>query len=173
MKKHVFALTLIAGLFASAANAADGTINFTGSITDAACTVDSNSASQNVNLGTVSSKVFGAVGATASPTNFTIKLTSCPSTVTGASVKFDGTSDTTNTQLLKLASASTAKGVGVAIYEKDASTLVPMHSQSSRQTIDSAQTTNTLAFVAKYMSTADAVTAGTANASTDFTIVYN
>lgn len=174
MKKQFIALSIMTGLFAaSAVNAADGTINFTGNITDAACTVDSTSASQTVNLGTVASTAFTAAGVTAAPTSFTIKLTNCPSTVTAAAVKFDGTSNTTNTQILKLSTDSTATGVGVAIYEKDGSTLVPMHTASAKQTLDSSLTTNSLAFVAKYMSTAASVTAGTANATTDFTIAYN
>ncbi|MEM6052091.1 fimbrial protein [Erwinia sp. P7711] len=173
MKKTLIALSLVLSpvMFAQAA---DGTINFSGNITDAACTVDADSASQTVNLGTVSAKAFSAAGSTAAPTKFNITLSSCPATVTSASVKFDGLVNTTNTDLLALNTDSTAAGVGIAIYEADSSTPVPLLTASSSQVIDSTDgATNTLSFVAKYMATAATVTAGTANASTDFTIVYN
>lgn len=173
MKKTLIALSLICAPVLCA-QAADGTIKFTGNITDAACTVDTSSASQNVNLGTVSASAFATVGATAAPTKFSINLTDCPETVTKASVKFDGLVNTVNSDLLALNTDSTATGVGIAIYEADSSTKLPLLTASLPQTIDSAAgATNTLNFVAKYMSTAAKVAAGTANASTDFTIVYN
>lgn len=174
MKKTLIALALIsAPVLMSTANAADGSINFTGNITDAACTVDTNSASQTVTLGNVSSAAFNAVGSTAAPTKFDIKLTNCPETVTSAAVKFDGTINATNSDLLSVSSDSTATGVGIAIYEANSSTQVPMLTSSASQTIDSTLATNTLSFVAKYMATAATVTAGSANAVTDFTIIYN
>ncbi len=37
-------------------NAADGTINFTGKILDAACTIDTSTESQTVNLGNIPKK---------------------------------------------------------------------------------------------------------------------
>jgi len=174
MKKTLIALSLLAAPVAfSSAYAADGSINFTGNITDAACTVDTDSASQTINLGTVSSKAFQAAGATAAPTKFDIKLTQCPVTVTSASVKFDGSIDSNNSDLLALSNSSTAQGLGVAIYESNSATQIPLLTASAAQTIDSAAATNTLSFVAKYMATANTVTAGSANAVTDFTIVYN
>ena len=150
--------------------AADGTINFTGNITDAACTVDSSSANQTVNLGTVSSQAFSSAGDSAAPTEFSINLTACPVSVATASVTFDGASDSSNDQLLQLTSGSTAAGVGIGIYEADSSTIVPMHVSSVSQPV---ATTATLNFIAKYVSTAASVTAGTANGVADFTVTYN
>ncbi|MGJ0481631.1 fimbrial protein [Pantoea agglomerans] len=173
MKKTLIALSLICApvMFAQAA---DGTINFTGNITDAACTVDAASATQTVNLGTVSAKAFTAVGSSAAPTKFSINLTNCPAAVTKASVKFDGLINKTNADLLAVNTDSTATGVGIGIYEADSTTQVPMLTASASKAIDStAGATNTMNFVAKYIATAATVGAGTANASTDFTVVYN
>ncbi len=89
MKKQLHTLTLVAvicGSVISAANAADGTINFTGEIIDSACTVSTTSADQTVVLGTVSNKAFSAAGDTAAATAFQIDLTDCPATVTSATV---------------------------------------------------------------------------------------
>lgn len=175
MNKKLIAVAMLASAaLTSAAHAADGTINFTGNITDTACVVNTASANQNIPLGTVSDTAFSAAGDTAASKKVTITLESCPAAFTTASVSFDGTSDADNTNILALTSASTATGVGVALYEADGSTLIPLHTTSSAITLDTtAGAVNNLDYVAKYMSTATAVTAGTANASTDFTIVYN
>ncbi|UJD79349.1 type 1 fimbrial protein [Serratia rubidaea] len=174
MNKTLIAMAILgSAAFISAAQAADGTINFTGNITDAACTVTPASASQTVALGTVNSGAFAAAGDTASPTKFGITLTSCPATVTTASVKFDGPTDAANSNLLALTSATgVATGVGVGIYEENATTLIPVSSTSVSKTL-STTTDTTFNFIAKYVATAAAVTAGPANAVSDFTISYN
>lgn len=124
-----------------------------------------------VALGTVAKGVFAAAGDTASPTTFTIELKTCPATLTKANVRFDG--KTTGDALLALtAETGVATNVGVAIYESDSVTRIPVGSPSASVTLDSTKA-NTLTYVAKYMSTDKAVTAGKANAATNITIVYN
>lgn len=163
------ALTALQGV----AQAADGTINFTGTITDVACTVDTNSASQTVNLGTVSSKAFTSSGSSAAPTRFGITLTNCPEAAANASVKFSGPANSANTSIIALTSGSdVATGVGVGIYEEDASTLIPLGTTSASKALSSTENT-TLNFIAKYVATAASVGTGVANATSDFTIVYN
>lgn len=148
--------------------AADGTINFTGSVIDTACVV---TPTTTVALGKISKGVFAAVGDTASPITFTISLATCPASLTGASVRFDGT--TTGDAILALTGTTgVATGLGVAIYEKDSITRIPVGQSSAPVTLVSTGP-NTLTYVAKYMSTAATVGAGTANASTNITIVYN
>ena len=53
-------------------------------------------------------------------------LNNCPAAVTSASVKFDGTADSSDTNILALNSGQTAKGVGVAFYEEDGITAIPL-----------------------------------------------
>lgn len=170
-----FSALLMATLFATSALAADGTVNFTGEILTSACKVDTNSLSQTVELGKVSSSAFTASGSTAAATKFDIKLTDCPTgadSPTIASVKFDGTNNSANPNILALSTGSTATNVGIALYEKDGATLIPMSNQSQNNTIDSTSNSLTMSFIAKYMSTADTVTAGTANGATNFTVIY-
>ena len=85
-----------------AASAADGQINFTGTILDSACTIDTNTANQTVNLGKIPKSSFNAAGAVAAATRFSIVLNNCPAAVTSASVKFDGTADSSDTNILAL-----------------------------------------------------------------------
>lgn len=174
MNKKLIALSLLAASASvSTANAADGTINFTGNITDQACTVSTSSASQTVALGTISASSFGAAGATSAPTSFDIVLTSCPPALTSASVKFDGATNAANSNLLAITGGTgVATGVGIALYESNNSTLIPVASASAAKALSSTNDT-TLTYIAKYMSTAASVTAGTANAVSDFTIAYN
>ncbi|EAM8641815.1 fimbrial protein [Salmonella enterica] len=158
-------------LVAGSAVAADGTIHFTGSITDQTCTVDSGTQSLNVDLGKVSqASLDGAAGMKAAPTRFSLSVSDCPDTVTGANVKFDGTSDGVNQNLLALDSGTgIATGVGIEIADKNG-TPIPLHSASADYTL--AAGTNSLDFVARYVSTGTAVTTGTANGTSQFTINY-
>ena len=172
IKKSAMAMAgiMLFGVMQSAI-ASDGTINFTGEITDETCTVDTGSQNLTVNLGKVSkSSLDGAAGKKSSPTGFQLKLTSCPATVTGATVKFDGTSDSNNSNLLKLTQESgVATGVGIEIADKTG-TAIPLYSESMVYAL--AEGSNTLNFVARYVSTLASVTTGPANGVTQFTLNY-
>ncbi|MGX5011155.1 fimbrial protein [Enterobacter asburiae] len=177
MKKHslLAALVLSAVSFGviNAAQAADGTINFTGTIQDAACTIDSSL--KSVPMGIVIKSALATAGTVAAPTKFSIVLKDCPSTVKGAQVTFDGTADANNKNLLALTGgAGAATGLGLALYEADGSTAIPVSVASKNVTLDTtASNVNTLTYIAKYMATGATVVAGKANATTDFTIIYN
>ncbi|HEX7865202.1 MAG TPA: fimbrial protein, partial [Variovorax sp.] len=84
MKKFViakFAALAAVGLLSQGAFAADGTINFTGEIVDAPCSISPNSQNMTVPLGKVSRTAFdggtagtAVVGKKATPAKFTIDL---------------------------------------------------------------------------------------------------
>src|SRR5688572_23428653 len=96
-------------------HAADGTINFTGQIVATTCDVNGGSnATIDVDLGTVAATSFTAVGDTSSPTAFTISLTNCPPTFNAAAVKFDGTADAADNQLLEVTGGATGVGIEIA-----------------------------------------------------------
>lgn len=176
--KSSFVRTMLTAAFVGGmsftASAADGTINFTGSILDSACTVNTTSASQTVNLGMVNRTAFAAAGDVAAATRFDIVLENCPDTVTSASVTFDGVAHTENGNILALASGQTAQGVGVALFEADGVTAIPLSTKSASMTLDNATeaNSNVMTFIAKYQATQESVVAGTANATSDFTIIY-
>lgn len=166
MKKTVASMCLM--FMTSSVMAADGTINFTGSITDQTCTVGN---SVSVNLEKVAkSALDGGSGKKAAPTPFTISLTDCPDTVTGASVTFDGTPDSVNQTLLALDSGTgNATGVGIEIADKNG-TPIPVHTRSPDFTLSSGS--NSLEFLARYVSTGATVGTGKANGTSQFTIAY-
>lgn len=177
IKIVALALTTAALGYNGLACAADGTINFTGMIADNVCTVDTASATQTVNLGNVSVNALASAGTTASPTRFTLTLKNCPDTVKTAQTRFDGTPASGNSSILALntpadGTMTAAKNVGVAIYEQDSSTLVPLGTPS-KDTKISSTADNTLTYIAKYYATGTPVSAGLADATATFTITYN
>lgn len=158
---------------AMSAQAADGTINFTGTITDASCTITADSKNQTVSLGKIGASSFSAANVTSSGAKFDINLSNCPASISAASVKFVGATDANNGDLLALTAGPTsAKGVAVGIYEQDTSTLIPLMKESASKPLSSTQNTK-FSFIAKYVSTAASVTPGEANAVADFTVTYN
>ncbi|MGA5657972.1 fimbrial protein, partial [Rahnella contaminans] len=104
----------------SAANAADGTITFTGNVTADSCTVavNSSTSSATVELGTVSTSEFKAVGDLSTVKDFTLNLTACPTGVTNVSVVFDGQGDAADNTTFQNndTGATAATGVGVRLY---------------------------------------------------------
>lgn len=176
MKKNIIA-TLIAtsSIFAiSNAFAADGTIDFTGEITDQACELATGSDVFTVNLGKVSKTALPSTGSTAAATKFTIKLKNCPQTVTSATVKFDAISYAGDNNVLELTDPTantTAKNVGIQIQDVTGAT-VPLFAESSDYELKQ-NTVNNLDFTARYIAMSDAVGVGQANSTATFTINYN
>ena len=152
-----------------------GQVEFTGSITDSSCNVDSTSANQSVDLGKWASSYFTGAGSETTKTAFHIKVKDCPSTVTTVSVLFDGTRDTHNSDLLAI--NGTASGVAIKLYEDDKSTPVDLGAVSRGHSVTAgasgaATGTADLEFFADYVSTS-AVSAGSANGTANFNMVYN
>lgn len=167
------AIASVVVMSASSAFAADGQVNFTGEIIDSACTVvNSVSSPLDVTLGKVAKTAFSGAGSTAAATKFTLQLKDCPATVTSASVKFDGAAVEGDNSVLALTDESgVATGVGIQL--SDASNAVlPLFTASQAYTL-SADETNNLDFVARYVATSDTVTAGPANSVANFTVNYN
>ena len=152
-----------------------GQVEFTGSITDSSCNVDSTSANQSVDLGKWASSYFTGAGSETTKTAFHIKVKDCPSTVTTVSVLFDGTRDTNNSDLLAI--NGTASGVAIKLYEDDKSTPVDLGTVSRGHSVTAgasgaATGIADLEFFADYVSTS-AVSAGSANGTANFNMIYN
>lgn len=173
MKKMMLSVFFMAAAgVAGSAQASDGTIHFTGNITDQTCTVDGASQALEVPMGNVgASALAGGAGTVASPTRFTLVLTGCPETVTSARIKFDGDTDNTaaGSGILKLDGDSSATGVGIVISD-NAGIPIAMHTDSPAYALTTGE--NDLLFTARYIATGDTVTTGSANATSQFTINY-
>ncbi|WP_024531391.1 fimbrial protein [Serratia fonticola] len=172
MNKNLLAVAVLAAsAFSTAAFAADGKVNFSGEIIDQACTVHSDSENQTVTLGKVYVGAFkGGAGVTAASKDFSLILQNCPDTVTAATVRFDGIQVAGNDAVLALTEEpGVATGVGVQIADNNK--VINLHTDSSVYPLSSTDD-NVLGFVARYYATSATVTAGKANAVSNFTIIY-
>ena len=155
------------------ASASDGTVTFTGAISDQTCVVDASSSNLTVDLGTVSSSSFSAAGDTASASRFDISLTGCPSTFTKVAARFDGATDTTNPDLLALTkTGSEASGVAIQLSNIDGSVL-NIGQESTQFPIDTAASSSTFKFIARYQATSSTINPGDAGSVAQFTITYH
>ncbi|RKU03952.1 type 1 fimbrial protein [Burkholderia sp. Nafp2/4-1b] len=179
---------------AGSAMAADGTINFTGTITAASCTITGGAGTGvtgekgkqtiDVNLGKVSADSIGgtAGGGVASGTSINLNL-NCGNTATDLTLvkmKFDpkGGSgvDAANNRLLKI--SGTAKGVGIGIYDAN-NQLVNL---AANETVDAPLVkggtagapiyTASISMRAGYVANSEKVVAGSANGTLPFTLTY-
>jgi len=172
MKKNLLAVALMASsALATSAIAADGAVNFTGIISDEVCTVDTSTLNQTVNLGKVGRTAFKSAGEVAGTIGFDLILKDCPKTVTGATVRFDGTQAPGDNGILALtAGDDTAQNVGIQITDAQ-NKVVPLYTNSSVYSlVDTGP--NTLSFRAGYIALSKDVTVGDANAVAQFTIIY-
>lgn len=174
MKKNIIAaaITAVSIMAASSAFAADGQVNFIGQIIDTGCdVVNTPSNPLLVTLGAVYNTAFQSPGDTAAATDFTLKLTGCPATVTSAQVKFDGVADNGNNRILRL-TQDTGVATGVGIQLSDTSNdVLPLYTASTAYPLVVGD--NDLNFVARYVATSIPVGMGPANAVATFTLIYN
>lgn len=151
-----------------------GQVIFNGSITDSSCNIDSASTSQTVDLGKWASNYFTSTGFETTKTPFHIKVKDCPASVTNVAVLFDGARDQSDNTLL--ATTGGAAGVAIKLYEDDKSTAVSLGKVSKAKNVVAGATAGTgtadLEFFADYISTG-AVTAGDANGTANFNMIYN
>ncbi|EOC0416540.1 fimbrial protein [Cronobacter malonaticus] len=178
MKKILLTTTLAALACSSsltwAAATGEGQVNFTGEILDAACeVVNSQSSPLAVDLGKVSKTAFTGVGSTTNITSFILQLKNCPETVSKASIKFGGDADNNNANVLALTGGTgAASGVGIQLVDADGTPL-NLYTASADYALQTGTATNNLEFGARYIQTGAAITAGTANGSSTFTVTYN
>lgn len=193
--KKILAFAAVAGtLAAGSAMAADGTINFTGNITAASCSITGGAGTSvtgekgkqdiAVNLGTVSSdSIGGAAGhGIAGGTAISLSL-DCGNTATDLTLvkmKFDPKAgsgvDGKNNKLLKTSGSAT--GVGIGVYD-DSNTLLNL---AANETINAPLVkggtelepvyTAALNMRAGYVANGDKIAAGTANGTLPFTLSY-
>ncbi|MGX5022271.1 fimbrial protein [Enterobacter sp. UPMP2060] len=159
--------TSLAFLFFSASTfASDGTINFTGNITDTSCTISTSDVT--VDFGTIAASSFTAKGDTAAGRSFQLTLTNCP--YESATVRFDGNADPEGKLFLIDSGTGKASAVGIALYDVNNQQVLP-NTPSSAYVL-SKTAANTLNFTAKLQSTAATVNSGNISATSNFTIVY-
>ncbi|WP_416048462.1 fimbrial protein [Cupriavidus basilensis] len=182
MKTKILAITLAtAGLMTAAgsAQAADGTINFTGSVIASTCKINAGTNDLAVVLPRVGTNSLAKAGATAGRTPFVLALTGCSvskDAPTKVAVSFEpGTSVNADTGRLKLQGADAASNVEIGILN-DQSAPIKVGAASADQNsqivaIDGTTGAAKMSYAAEYTATGVA-TAGTANSFVQYTLMY-
>ncbi|KLP54102.1 oxidoreductase [Enterobacter genomosp. O] len=107
----------------------DVLVSVTGNLIGNTCVVAAGSKEQEVPLGTIGIKQFPRAGAVSNiKTPFTIRLEACGPTFAGVKIRFSGTPDDDDPQLVKIADGG-ATGVAVQILDKE-SALIPLNTQT-------------------------------------------
>lgn len=173
MKKILIAIAAsAAAVSAFNASAADGTINFTGSISSKTCTIEgkSGTTAKTVTMDQVSTSSMATVGQSAGLKDFTLALTGC--TGSSALVRFEpgATVDAATGNLVN----QEADGSNVQIQILNAD-LKPINLQTNSGSLSTAITDEkaNLKFYAQYVATTAAATPGQVSSSVQFSMDYN
>ena len=145
--------SLLIAMAAATAQAADGQVEFTGTINDNACTINSESVKKAVDMGQVRIADFpntvGAV-ATAGATPFSISLENCSgTTLKNASIKFSGQQSGTDATVLGMTGENQVSGVGIQINDARTGNKLPLNTASNDYVLR--PQSNTFDFTASYV----------------------
>ena len=143
--------SLLVLMAATSANAADGQVEFTGTVNDNACTINSESVKKSVDMGQVRIADFAnTVGSTAGETPFSISLENCSgSTLKNASIKFSGQQAATDATVLGMVGANQVKGLGIQIADARTGDKLPLNTASTDYVLR--PQSNTFDFTASYV----------------------
>jgi len=146
-----------------------GTVQFGGSIVNAPCAIDTGAAGLSVDMGQYRVSDFATTGDVSGLTPFNIALSNCAAeTYTRAAVTFSGSTATGNNKALSVNGG--AGGVGIQILQNHTPLAVDGSAASTPASLN--EGSNMLTFQAQYISLANAVTPGAANATANFTVTY-
>ncbi len=157
-------------LLSASASAYDVLVSVTGTIIGNTCVVSADSDEVNVPLGTIGTRQFLAAGDVSNiKTPFSLNLEDCGPTFTGAKVRFTGTPDATNTQLLKVDDGG-ATGVAVQLLDSN-SKEIPLDTQTQAYGIAGADTVE-MKFYARLTATGETVIPGDVSAIATWLVEY-
>ncbi|TDN59570.1 fimbrial protein [Scandinavium goeteborgense] len=175
MKKLSVAAVVMLGLGVTAAQADDGSLNFTGEVSASSCSVAASSTVIPVTFDSYSAASLNSIapGTTSAALQkpFSISLVGCPEGVSVAKIKLDGkTSGITPTAFV---GTSTARYVGIVISDAETNTVITPKAFGSDKAIH-AGSDNVLNYLVGLTKTTDesAAVAGTIDVPVTFTMSY-
>ncbi|MBT0396942.1 type 1 fimbrial protein [Morganella morganii subsp. morganii] len=188
MKKSLISKSLISVLLAGSAMSASaveqtGTISFKGFIYNATCSIvlnDTNSPNADVLMGRYPTSAFtksgDEVGGEDGNGSLSISLLDCPEKGK-VTLQLHGQPKDGYDAILELdnpKAQNTAKNVGIVLYDRDdMNTDIIINGSVTKEYEVSSSTEWHADYVAKYISTADDVEAGQADATLNYTLSYN
>jgi len=174
MKKLSAAVVVMLGLGVSAAQADDGSLNFTGVVSESSCSVATDSTALTVTFdGYAETSLNGiAPGQTNAGLQkpFSIKLEGCPEGVSVAKIKLEG--KTSGIVPTAFVGTSTARYVGIVISDAETGAIITPKVAGNDKAIVAGDG-NTLNYLVGLTKTSDsAAVAGTIDVPVTFTMSY-
>lgn len=169
------------GLVPLGAHAADGTISFTGTVTDSTCSINANASGTAADVSvplvpvpTGSLAIAGAVAGTTNPTDLQLNLTGCSGTATKAIARFENgaTVDQSNGYLSNM--GGTAQNVDVRLLNAQMQPInitTGANNDISTNAVTITGGTATLQYFAQYYATGVAAP-GTVSSSVQYSMEY-
>lgn len=147
----LFGTSIFALVAAVGAQAADGQVEFSGSINDNACTIVSANVKKAVDMGQVRLIDFAnTVGATAGAVPFSISLENCSTaTLKNASITFRGQQSATDPTILGMTGDNQVAGVGIQINDARTGNKLALNTASNDYALR--PQSNTFDFTASYV----------------------
>ena len=143
------------------------TITINGKVLANTCTIDANSAKQDISLPNVSDRQINGVGKTAGSKDVIIILKNCGASSSKVLIKVYGTTDVNDATAFSNSVANGAEGVGLYFYQTDGETKFSPDGSVSESYNITPSSDNSLTFKAIYVGTSDTIKAG------DFSTVIN
>lgn len=177
MKKNVLSIalaTVSAFSIMSTANAADGQIDFTGSVVGNTCTINGGTGQNfTVNLPPVSAATLATAGSWAGRTPFQIKLTNCTPESGKVHALFEAGPTINSKTGLLIVDPNGAEKVEIGLLNSAYEPIVAGAADGSQNTevLDIDSGSATMNFVAQYESLGGAKP-GSANSRVHYTIIY-
>lgn len=173
MKKLSAAVVVMLGLGVSAAQADDGSLNFTGEVTTSSCSVVADSTVVPVTFDSYSAATINSVApgftSAALQKPFSIKLENCPEGVSVAKIKLDG--KTSGIVPTVFVGNSTARYVGVIISDAETGAVITPKAFGNDKAIIAGN--NTLDYLVGLTKTSDSnAVEGTIDVPVTFTMSY-
>lgn len=167
-------MMVLLGLGVSTAQADDGVLNFTGSVSSGACGIDATSKSLSVTYDAIPVATLNTIPAAgqsvpALQKAFSIKLVNCPESVSSASVNFDGAVSSYDDTIFV---GGTVSYGGAIIQDAQTNEIITPKSFENSKTIVAGD--NTLEYKVGLTKTRmNSASAGEINIPLSFTIQYN
>ncbi|WLI37162.1 fimbrial protein [Pseudomonas sp. FP818] len=149
-----------------------GRVAVFGAVTTGACSVSISNSDKIVLMGTVRSNQFTGVGSDSQAVPFSIQLDDCNSNVSeSVGISFSGIANEEDLQVLAInGGTDAAQGIGLALFDADNQLLAVNADPVEYAPLSKGM--NTLSFFAKYRLVEKFLRPGIANATADFTLVY-
>lgn len=159
--------------------AADGQVNFTGTVVAQTCQVNGAGVGAQTTLPTVAlpqvlTPTLVSSGATAGATTFSIGITNCDSALKSVATLFSGSNIDSTTGNLKNTASGGANNVQLQLLNSDNSVIKLNQSTAAAQGSKSASLSGgaaTLGYIAQYVSTGN-TSAGAVASNVQFTMIY-